>query len=319
MSQSTAFHRFTDQRRVGATGPALALAFIALGLLALPGAARADEECSETGVLLVSHGSRSAVWRGMLMDLHDAVEAEVLAHPCISGMRSAFMEYNEPSIATQLRAFDDEGYDEVILVPLLLTVSSHSFDDIPTIYGAKDSAKSRELMRAEGIERYTPEARVTMTRLLDYEGLLGTNIARRALALSTEPSQEGLVIVAYGSEPYDEEWHHTFGRIADSVAEKTGISPVHYAWCGHIVRYSPDPTADAITKVLEERERAIVIPALVARDEMFQGRIIGGAVEQVGQPDRIAYRHDSVLPDADLDRWIVATAHETANEISIER
>lgn len=276
-------------------------------------AAKPGVRCPKIGVLLVSHGSRSAQWRGMLIDVHTAVEAGVLSHPCIDGVKSAFMEYNEPSIATQLRAFDEESFEEVVLVPLLLTVSSHSFDDIPTIYGAKESAHSRELLRVEGIERYTPRASVFMTPLLDYAGFLEQNIARRVTALSREPTEEGAVIVAYGSEPYDEEWRLTFDKIAARVSELTGISPVRYAWCGHVVRYSSKPTEEAIAGVLAERDRALVIPALVARDEMFQDRIIGGAVEQLGDSERIVYRPDSVLPDPALNKWIVSVAHETAD------
>lgn len=74
-------------------------------------------------MLLVNHGSRSKLWRDMLLDLEKAVKPKLLAHPKISAVRTAFMEYNEPSIATRMKEFDQEGFDDVIVVPIFLTVS----------------------------------------------------------------------------------------------------------------------------------------------------------------------------------------------------
>ncbi len=264
----------------------------------------------KVGVLLVSHGSHSPQWRKMLLQLESDVRAQLLAVPGVVGLRSAFMEYNEPSIATQLEAFDAEGFDEVVLVPLLLTVSSHSFDDIPTIIGAKNDARSLAMMKVEGIERYTPRARVSVAPLLDFSKLLEQNLPRRIAWLSKEPAKEGVVLVAYGSEPYAEEWEEFFNNVGESVRQKTGVAQVTHAWCGHIVRYSPKPTAEAIRDVLSQTDRAIVVPVLVACDENFQNRIIGGAVRDVAEPDRVAYVPDAVLPEPALNEWIVSVTTE---------
>ena len=94
------------------------------------------------GVLLVNHGSRSETWRNALLDLENKVKDSILKDGSISGIKTAFMEYNEPSIATRLKEFDKENYTDIILVPVLLTVSTHSFDDIPTLIGMKDDPKS---------------------------------------------------------------------------------------------------------------------------------------------------------------------------------
>jgi hypothetical protein len=192
-------------------------------------------------------------------------------------------------------------------------VSSHSFDDIPTIYGAKQDAKSLEALRVEGIECYTPRAEVVMTPLLDYSSVLAENLSRRVTAMSEAPGEEGVVLVAYGSEPYEEEWNDTFSKLAEEVAERTGTGPVFFTWCGHIVKYDPDPTSQAIQTILDERQRALVIPALVARDEVFQEGVIREAVTRVGHPGRIVYRADSVLPDPNVNQWIIDTAIEFAD------
>lgn len=292
---------------------------LSLGSCNQQSAAAAEKQASKAAVLLVSHGSHSETWRETLYGVEDAVEDELVALPQFDTVHTAFMEYTEPSIATRLRELDADGYDEVVLVPVLLTVSSHSFDDIPTIYGAKHDVKSVETLEAEGIERYTPTANVTMTPLLDFPTVLEENVARRARSLSEDLGEEGIVLVAYGSEPFDEEWTAMMVKLGEHLKSSLGVGAVEHAWCGHIARYSREPTKDAIHKVLERAERALVIPVLVAFDEDFQIEIIGGAVEECDAPSRVLYRPDSILPDENVRQWIVDSSRETIERLRATR
>lgn len=319
---------FAHAIRSGRVGGWICLALFWAGLLGCAEVNGLDAEsrshasathAAKTGVLLVSHGSRSPQWQRMLLDFHDDVSPRIVALPGVGGVKSAFMEYSQPSIAAQLKAFDEEGYDDVILVPLLLTVSSHSFDDIPTIIGAKDDAKSLLSLQTDGIERYTPRARVSITPLLEFSSLLHENLPRRIAALSKLPSREGVVLVAYGDESYLQEWEEFFGRLDQFVREKTGVAAVRHCWCGHVVHYSKAPTVETIRGVLSQHDRAIVIPVLVARDSMFQDQIIGGAVEEVGEKSRVAYVPDAVLPDPTLNNWVVTSVERTLADLAAQR
>ncbi len=271
----------------------------------------------KTGVLLVSHGSHSETWRNTLFDLEDNVRRKILEGKTVTGVKSAFMEYNEPSIATRLKEFDREEYSDVIIVPVLLTVSSHSFDDIPTIAGLKDNPESVEMLKLEKIERYTPRARVHIAPLLDFRKILQDNVLRRTKALSQNPREEGLVLIGYGSEPYEKEWSELFQAAASHVASGTGIDRHSIGWCGHIARYAPDSTTAAVERVLQEKKTAIVIPALVAFDENFQIRIIGGGIEKVdNHQKRVLYKPDAILPDPGVEEWIVDISKEYSERIT---
>lgn len=271
---------------------------------------------SKTGVLLVSHGSHSESWRKRVLDIEEAVRSDVLKSDRIAEVRSAFMEYSEPSIATQLKEFDRKGLTNIILVPLLLTVSSHSFDDIPTIIGQKQDYLTVNTLRLEGIEIYKPEARVCIAPLLDFSAVLGKNLTRRIRQMSKDPANEGVVLVAYGDEQYEEEWKHLLEKVGDEIRSETGVDCVQYSWCGHIVRYKSEPTAMAIRDVLEKKQRALVVPVLVSVDETFQGKIIGGAIKNVNANERIAYRHDALLPDENINRWVVDISLELASRLA---
>ena len=269
----------------------------------------------KVGVLLVSHGSHSEQWRKMLLGIEDAVRDKVLSGGDVAGIKSAFMEYTEPSITTRLKEFDQAGFSDVIIVPILLTVSSHSFDDIPTIAGQKEDHQATETLRLEGIDIYKPVARVTMAPLLDFPGVLEKNVLRRVVEQSTDPKREGVVLVAYGDEQYDEEWQALLVGVGDKLTAQTGMAACTYCWCGHVAHYKSEPTARAIELILDETETALVIPVLVAVDENFQGRIIGGAIKSVDQPARIRYRHDAILPDENINNWVMHISKALAAEI----
>ena len=268
------------------------------------------------GVLLISHGSHSETWRNTLFDLEKKVRERILKNEKTDGIKSAFMEYTEPSIATRLKEFDNEGYTDVVIIPILLTVSSHSFDDIPTIIGQKENPESVEMLKLEKIERYTPKATPHITPLLDFSEILRKNVLRRAKNLSKNPEDEGLVIIAYGSEPYEKEWRDLFDKAAQHVQSETGIDTYSIGWCGHIVRYSPDSTAAAVKRVLDRKKTALVIPSLVAFDENFQIKIIGGGIEKVDDHEtRVVYKPDAILPDSNIEQWIVDISDEFATTI----
>lgn len=271
------------------------------------------------GVLLVNHGSRSETWRQALLNLETTVKDSILADGTIAGIKTAFMEYNEPSIATRLKEFDNEGYTDVIMVPVFLTVSPHSFDDIPTIIGQKEDPQSLEVLKIENIERYTPKAKVHIAPLLDFTDIVQRNILRRVNDLSVDPANEGLVMIAYGDATYTKEWSELLNNVGEYVSQQTGINAHSHGWCGHIANYSPDSTTIAIQKVLDKKSKAIVIPVLVAHDEMFQVQIIGDGIAKIADNKNVvAYKPDAILPDPNVSSWVINAALDMAKKVKAE-
>lgn len=268
------------------------------------------------GILLVNHGSRSGAWRQALLDLEASVKSAVLNDGTIKGIKTAFMEYNEPSIATRLKEYDAEGFTDIVIIPIFLTVSPHSFDDIPTIIGQKEDPKSMKLLKIEKIERYTPKARTHIAPLLDFTDILQKNVLRRVEALSKDAENEGLVLIGYGDESYEKEWGELFDEVAEYVKKQKGITEHTYGWCGHIAHYNPEETTGAIRKVLEKKQVAIVIPVLVATDEMFQVNIIGGGISKIPDSgEKVTYKADAILPDKNIEQWVINASLEYADKI----
>jgi len=273
-------------------------------------------EGQKIGVLLVNHRSRSATWRQSLLQLEAQVAPAILSRHAVQSVRTAFMEYTEPSIATRMKEFDREGFTDVVIVPVFLTVSPHTFDDIPTIVGLKEDPHSMQQLKIEKIERYAPKAKPHITPPLDFTDILQKNLLRRVSDLSRDPAHEGLVLIGYGDETYDKEWIELFDKVAGFIRERTGITGYSYGWCGHIANYKPEETTAAINAVLKSARTALVIPVLVAHDEMFQIKIIGDGIAKVpDNKERVVYKPDSILPDTNVERWVINVTEEYVNKI----
>jgi len=271
------------------------------------------------GVLMVNHGSRSETWRKALLDLETSVKDSILKSGIVKGTKTAHMEYTEPSIATRLKEFDKEGYTDVIIIPVFLTVSPHSFDDIPTIIGQKENPESMEALKLEKIERYTPKAKTHLTPLLDFTDMLEKNVLRRFKDISKDASKEGLVMMAYGDETYVKEWSELLTKVGQYVSQNAGITDFSFGWCGHIAHYNPDSTTVAINRVLKKKETAVVIPVLVAHDEMFQIKIIGDGIGKIkNDKEKVIYRPDAILPDPNVEKWVIRAAADQVTKIISE-
>ncbi|MDW7692920.1 CbiX/SirB N-terminal domain-containing protein [Flammeovirgaceae bacterium SG7u.111] len=267
------------------------------------------------GVLLVNHGSHSEGWRKMLKDIELDVKDDIMKSGDVADVRTAFMEYTEPSIATQMKAFDAEEYDRVIVVPIFLTISSHTSNDIPNIVGLANDPKVKASLKEEKIETYSSKARVTVTPLLDFPTVLKKNITRRAKALSNGSGDEGVALIAYGDAEFNQQWEEMVEDIGRYLKAQTGIGSISYGWCGHLVRYSSEPTKKAVEQILELEERAIVIPVLVANDEHFQGEIIQNGVDMIEDQKRVVYKQDAILPDENINNWVVKIVEETVADL----
>jgi len=99
---------------------------VAAGLLAGcdSGPPPVDPAEIKVGVLLAAHGSKSSEWKQMLETLADEVREPIMQGSNVAGVRLAYISEADPNIASQMRAFDEEGYDEVIVVPLVIAVES---------------------------------------------------------------------------------------------------------------------------------------------------------------------------------------------------
>jgi len=251
------------------------------------------------GILLINHGSEQKAWRDMLVDVEKAVDDKLLALPNVAGVKTAFNEYTEPSIATQMKAFDDEGYENA---------------DLPNGLGLKNDKDLLETLPKEGVPVYRPRARVTLLQTIDSTKFLKANILRRTKALleGVDGSNVGVTLAAYGDAGFNQQWEELMAELGVYLKEQLDIDVVNSAWSGHLVNYSIEPTKKAINQILEEKDKNVLISVYVAYDYMFQRDIIGEAGRQSIRPDDVLYNEpEAILPDEDLNNWVVQSIEES--------
>lgn len=286
------------------------LTTIASGLLAGcdSGPPPVDPTQIKIGVLLAAHGSQSSEWVRMVETVADEVREPIMQGLNVAGVRLAFITESDPNIASQMRAFDEEGFDEVIVVPLVVAVESQRTNHyLHYLTGIRSDIGQIKQLEKEGFEIYYPRTRVSVTAALDESSVLKKNVLRRVLELQAGDSGEDMsvLLVGYGDQAFGQQMQEMMEGIGRYLKIKTDIDTVAYAFCGELVDYSGDPIVEAIHDVLELEEEVLVVPVLLGVDEMLQTNTIEAAVNAVPTASRLRYEPTAVLPDPEVNEWVL--------------
>lgn len=93
------------------------------------------DDSVNTGILLVSHGSRLNYNKEFISDVHRMFD-ETCDYPNNYG----FMELVQPNIPTSINSLLDENeLDRLVVVPVFIAPGVHTTSDIPTILGLKEA------------------------------------------------------------------------------------------------------------------------------------------------------------------------------------
>jgi len=297
--------------------------FLVISFCSLSGCNQSPPPAAEgetsLAILLVAHGSKSSRWNQMIKDVADNVRETALQQPGVKELQVAFITEAKPSIADEMRHFDQQGYDEVIIVPLFLsTVSSRINNYLVYLAGIKTEAKVLKSLKNEGFDLYYPRARVNMTSALNQSNVLKKNVLRRVQALQGQDSGDnmGVILVGYGDQQFSQQMEELMEGIGRYLKIKTDIDTVAFAFVGNLVDYSGEPLARVINETQKLVDNIIVIPVLLGVDDMLQLNTIQAAINAVEIQSRIRYKQDAVLPDENVNKWVIRKITEAARRIN---
>lgn len=279
-------------------------------------ASSGDSGETTTGILLVAHGSKSSTWVRMVEELAEQVREPALAKPGVKAVRLAFIEETSPDIASEMKAFDAEGLDEVVVVPLFIGQESTLINTyLEFLSGMRSEAKVIKQLQNEGFELYYPKARVSITPALSE--VLKKNVLRRVEALRGNDSGEdmGVLLVGYGDQVFGQQMEELMEGIGRYLKIKTEMDTVAYAFCGKLTDYSGAPVVEAINELLELENEVLVVPVLLGVDEMLQRDTIQAAVNAIATSSRVRYKQDAVLPDPVVNQWVIDKVGEAVERI----
>ena len=256
--------------------------------------AAADEPL---GVLVVAHGSTTA-WNA-------TVEASVANIQQHTPSQVAYLMGAKNR--TPQEAYDDlvaAGVQRVVIVPLLVSSHSSHYEQIRFIGRLRDDYPGSDWMSLTPL--HGPADVVGVTPALDAHPILADILSDRAHALSRDPSEESLVIVAHGPNG-DADADRWMGVIRELGAQIRSRVPFREIDIRLLRDDAPKPVKDqALAELrdsvasLAESGRVVVVPLMLG-----PGRV----VDQI--PDVLTgldYRWDGrpVLPDRRIADWVMS-------------
>lgn len=213
-------------------------------------------------VLLVGHGSRSAAGRQAIFDLAEAylhVRPERPVIPC-------FLELTTPSIADGVAECAHQGFDTVVVLPVLLFGARHNKFDVTA---ALDAMQQRY---PQMVFRYGAPLGITANILEHLRSLLAAETETSAIA----PAETAILFVGRGSS--DPEANGEACKLARMVWEGSGYHSIEVCFIGIT---HPRLEVGLQRALLLGAKRVLVLPYL-----LFEGVLLDKIRAAVQECDR---------------------------------
>ena len=271
---------------------------------------------AESALVIIAHGHTLESWRKPVLALEETVR-ERLAERGIndfSYVRVAMMEYTEPSVASVMEDCQRQGIDTVFALPLFIAPSSHSEDDLPNILVLKFSKDVRDELEEEGTRFVKGDLKIVLGPTLYSTDIIEKIMLERISALSANPEEEAVVILAHGDPERAGFWDNLLSRSADYIKEHTSITYTDGEKVAMGMHMADDLTA-ILEKAAEHKKRILVQGIYLTSNVKNMADRIGMKERQKSLEENgisIVYSDQGILPLAtpEITDWIIDRAEE---------
>lgn len=298
-------------------GQSIGLLVVLFALTILTGNAIA-----KSGILIVAHGSPAQTWNHRVLRVGAETDSlrEVRANSRFEGIKIAFLEFAEPRISQQLREFQEEGYDQVVVMPLLIAPSQHSQLDLLTLLGLYSEPKQAATVEAEGGGIYRGKLSLIVGPTLEHSNLLELSALDRVYELSSNPGEEALVILAHGDRQTGPVRNDLCRRVGAHICGKTGITWFDWA----LVEMGQSFYSEGLSTIYRagEARPAVLVIGLylsVGVDRLASrwGQLTLHGDDQPRRPLQglnVKFSRRGVLPDSRVSAWILNQVEAMLND-----
>lgn len=263
---------------------------------------------ARTALVVVAHGSPSEEWNRNVLALESRLDA--LNLPGIDYRRVALMEFAQPNIASVIRDCERESIDTVFVLPLFISPSGHSEDDIPNILGLKYSPSVHAELAAEGAEFVRTQMHIIVGPTLMDSGVIEKAMLERVCALSSDPKKEAVVFLAHGDADRIGFWKHILHN-CETAAREAGFDYVDNALIGMGQNFAQD-VQPLLESASASKERILVQGIYLVSGVGSMARMFG--MDRQAAANNIAYGEKGILPESteDVLVWIEKSVSEWA-------
>jgi sirohydrochlorin ferrochelatase len=261
---------------------------------------------AKTAVVVVAHGAPSPKWNEPALNIEK--ELRKIDIPGIAYKRVALMEFAQPDICSVFSDCEKEGVDSVFVVPLFIAPSSHSDDDIPNLLGLKYDPEVRATLAEEKARFVKTDMHIILGPTLSSGDLIEKSMLERVKSLSTDPSEEAVILLAHGDPDRIGFWNELLKKTSEYVAEGTSISYTDSKLVAMGFNLSDD-IRDMVQKAAKERDRIIlqgIYLSSALTDMMPQGQEKFKESLGLGSDTELVVSDNGILPlsTADAVAWI---------------
>lgn len=265
---------------------------------------------TQTGVVIIAHGSPNVRWNQAVAAVVDTVRERLAKEPQICSVQLAYLEMAKPTIADAVSELTAQGCRRIVAVPMFIAASGHVHYDVPVVLAILHDPKVAEKLTSEGITLVSPQIPIMLTPPLSEGRSLDEYALSEVERLSCEPQREALFLLLHGDDDFQPKLDRLARRVLDFVQSKTGIPSGEWCFIGVGRGYGPK----AIPKLEEmtgKGQRVLVVALFLASSaRQFHDRWVQQEVggddplkdRDLAFSDRLLTEHPALVDD--LVTWV---------------
>lgn len=242
----------------------------------------------EIGVLLLAHGSRDTTWNNSIRDAVEPLRSEYT-------VEIAYGMANPYNMQPAIDSLESRNVDQIVVVPLFVSSYSPINRQNEYLLGMRDSLADDPMYpmahemtggmmehmdhhdHKEAIKPLRIDTDIVMTKPLDDHPLVADILMDRIAAVSDDPANETILLVAHGpvKDSDNEHWLATSDRLADQIRtlrKQAGLPPLKEIVsltvrddAGEDVYEAAKMEFRALVEKADREGEAIVIPLLLSK------------------------------------------------------
>lgn len=264
---------------------------------------------AKNALVIIAHGAPDAQWNSPVLNLEKNVNNVIISRGIkgIDYVRVALMEFSRPTVSEVIDDCERQQIDHIFIIPLFITESSHSEEDIPNILGLKYSPETTESLEKEGTSLVNTSIPITIGTTLSYGSVIEEIILDRVKSLSADSSKETLLLVAHGDPDYISWWNRLADKAGRYVQKQTGMeyAGAVFAGMGQSLFNDLQPKL----KLASNSGKRIIIQGIYLSTGLAQMAKMDG---RMNNPN-IVFSPYGLLPEdenARISNWIADRANE---------
>ena len=295
----------------------ISLLILAILVISVPSAFAESGKSQKPGLLILAHGAPAAAWNNAVTEAAKKVETLNAEKKVFHAVTAAFMEFAQPDAATGVETLEAAGCDRIIVVPVFVCPTSHTHFDVPAVLGLYSSPSIRKTLKEENARIAKPSVPITVTQTMSEGELLDLYVESEILALSQNPKEEAVLLIAHGDEEHAPMVDRIMSRLLTHACGSVGITAGQIAYCevGQTYRQNVIP---AIRELSEHKKRVLVVGFYLATSaKTLNERAAAMPDGQRGQAARnplegidVRFSDKGIIDHPKMPEWILHTADE---------